>query len=169
MEIYIDLYWKYIGINMGNFFWELNIGNMFENSSFFEFLGLNMGHFFENSSFFQVSLLVRRSTRIRGRKKRHGNLKSALLAVSGQNGHIFQVFLIVRRSTQIRGRKKRHVNLKSAFLVKNVHRWLKMSYFDEKWLKIDNFIGYWSQKVPKTDNFMRPAPKAITSWRPVIR
>ena len=47
-----------------------------------------MGNIFENSSFFQVLLLVRRSTRIRGRKKRHGNEKSVFLAISGQNGYI---------------------------------------------------------------------------------
>ena len=37
--------------------------------------------------------------------------------------------------------------------------WLKIIYFDEQIQKIDNFFEWWSPEVPKTDNFMRPAPR----------
>ena len=40
----------------------------------------------------RVFLIGVRSTRIRGRKKRHGNLKSVRLAISGQTGYIFSSF-----------------------------------------------------------------------------
>ena len=42
--------------------------------------------------------------------------------------------------------------------MKKVHVWLKMTYFDEKLQKIDNFIEYWSQKVPKLSD---PIPVAF--------
>ena len=63
-----------------------------------------MGNIFENSSFFQVLLLVRRSTRIRGRKKRHENVKSALFV---NNVHFWL--------------KNSFFDYKCVFLTKNVY------------------------------------------------
>ena len=75
----------------------------------------------------QVFLIEVRSTRIRGRKKRHENVKSACLAISGQNGHVFSSFFdcqaVYPNSWWEKATWKSKMSRKAIFLWK----WLKMT------------------------------------------
>ena len=92
-------------------------------------------------TFFYFFWIEVRSTRIRGRKKRHVNLKSAFLAISGQNGYIFSSFFDCHA-----------VSIKN--VLENEHLKFEKRTFGDFWSKWVHFFKFFDCHAVSIENVL---------------